>query len=43
MEGKKKLAAEILAETRSSLPAGGPIQTPDQGVQNVLFSSMIVQ
>lgn len=40
MEGKKKLAAEILAETRSSLPAG---TTPNKGVQNVLFSSMIIQ
>lgn len=43
MEGKRKLATEILAETRSSLPEGGPVQTPDKGVQNVLFSSLIVQ
>ena len=42
VEGKKKLAAEILTETRNSLPAGTG-KGIEKGVQSVLFSSMIIQ
>ncbi len=42
VEGKKKLATEILAETRNSLPPGTG-NGLEKGVQSVLFSSMIIQ
>jgi flagellar FliL protein len=39
LEGKQKLAAQILAESR--LPLSG--KTEDRGIQNVLFSSFVIQ
>jgi flagellar FliL protein len=39
-EGKKKLMADILAEARAPLPAGG---APSKGVEQVHFSAFVVQ
>jgi len=39
LEGKQKLANEILAEVRQPLPG----KTDDRGVKSVLFNSLIIQ
>jgi flagellar FliL protein len=39
VEGKQKLSAQVLAESRQLLAA----KTPDEGIQNVLFSSFVIQ
>jgi flagellar FliL protein len=39
VEGKQKLSAQVLAESRQLLLA----KTPEEGIQNVLFSSFVIQ